>query len=350
MFAAIAAELRARRPGGDAMSVSVVIAAFDVEAVIERAIASVLAQTRPVLEILVVDDASRDRTRRVVAELARRHAEIRLIPLDRNVGPARARNKAVAAARGDWIAVLDADDAWRPERIAHLLAVAAETGADFVADNQILFDAVAGREVRPGFVVDWRLKTIDAEDLFRNDIIGVAPFNYGGLKPLIRRGFLTEKALAYDERLRYGEDFKLYAELIFKGGKAVLSAQPLYVFSTRQGELSGRRSPHSRTRPRFDVLIATSDELARDYRPLVTAGLAEAMALRRAQLLLIHKSNVARELRVWRTLPRYVGYVIANPDLLVFLARRLGRRARNAAAVNRLAAAGAGMSRWRGGG
>jgi succinoglycan biosynthesis protein ExoO len=325
-----------------AMTVSVVIAAFDVAAVIRRAVESVLEQTRPALEIIVVDDASRDQTGAVVAELAATHPEIKLIALERNGGPAHARNTALAAARGDWVAVLDADDAWKPNRLERLLAIATETGADFVADNQILFDAVAREEVRPGFVVDWRLRVIDAEDLFRNDTIGVAQFNYGGLKPLLRRDFLRENRLAYDESLRYGEDFKLYAELIFKGGKAVLTSEAFYVFSTRQGEISGKRSPHSRTNPRFDILVATSDALRQTYRPLITPAIAEAMELRRAQLMLIHKSNVARGLRVWRTFPQYVGYVLGNPDLLVFLAKRLSRRQPVAALASRVSRRSAG--------
>src|SRR5258707_1195045 len=154
------------------MKVSVIIPAFDVATVIGRAIASALAQTRPALEIIVVDDASRDQTRKVVEELAASHPQVKLISLPRNRGPAHARNTALAQARGDWVAILDADDAWRPHRLERLLAVAGETGADFVADNLILFDSVARMAVRTAFIVAVLQKILDVVEVLRVATIG----------------------------------------------------------------------------------------------------------------------------------------------------------------------------------
>ena len=125
-------------------SVSVIIAAYNAEAFVGRAIASALAQTLAPLEILIVDDCSTDGTRAVLDAAAHKTPTIRVIAMARNGGPSAARNAGIAQARGEWLAVLDADDAFAPTRLATLTAFAELTGADFVADDLAYYDAVAG--------------------------------------------------------------------------------------------------------------------------------------------------------------------------------------------------------------
>lgn len=99
---------------GSAMdTVSAVIPAYNAESCIERAVASVLSQTRPVIEVLVVDDGSRDNTAAIVERFG---SPVRLIR-QANAGPSAARNHGVRAASGEWIALLDADDAWLPTKL-----------------------------------------------------------------------------------------------------------------------------------------------------------------------------------------------------------------------------------------
>jgi len=93
------------------LPVSVVIPAYDAGRFVAKAVATALAQTRPVLEVIVVDDGSRDDT----AAVAR--AAGATVISQRNAGPGAARNAGVRAARGSWIAFLDADDAWHPEKL-----------------------------------------------------------------------------------------------------------------------------------------------------------------------------------------------------------------------------------------
>ena len=91
---------------------SVVIPAFNAAATLARAIESVRAQSWPVHEIIVVDDGSRDAT----AEIARQFEAVHLIQ-QANSGVSVARNAGAAAATGDWLAFLDADDWYAPDRI-----------------------------------------------------------------------------------------------------------------------------------------------------------------------------------------------------------------------------------------
>jgi glycosyltransferase involved in cell wall biosynthesis len=93
------------------LPVSVVIPAYDAGRFVAKAVATALAQTRAPLEVLVVDDGSRDDT----AAVAR--AAGATVLSQRNAGPGAARNAGVRAAQGSWIAFLDADDAWHPEKL-----------------------------------------------------------------------------------------------------------------------------------------------------------------------------------------------------------------------------------------
>lgn len=95
------------------MKISVIIPAYNAEPYIAKAIESCLQQTRPPDEIIVTDDCSTDRT----AEIAQAFPAIRLIRLAQNSGVAVARNRAIEASTGDWLAFLDADDWFFPRKL-----------------------------------------------------------------------------------------------------------------------------------------------------------------------------------------------------------------------------------------
>lgn len=105
-------------------SVSVIIPAYDAATLVGRAIDSALGQTVQPLEILVIDDGSRDRTAEVVAAYP---PPVRLLRKP-NGGPASARNLGARSARGQWLAMLDADDWWAPQKLERQLAL--DTSAD----------------------------------------------------------------------------------------------------------------------------------------------------------------------------------------------------------------------------
>jgi glycosyltransferase involved in cell wall biosynthesis len=118
------------------------MAAYNAEATIGRALRSLAAQTLPDWEA-VVDDGSADRTWSEIERWMARDPRIHGIRLSANEKAPGASNHVIAAARGDWIAVLDADDWIGPARLATLIGVGEALGCDVVADNQILFDAGA---------------------------------------------------------------------------------------------------------------------------------------------------------------------------------------------------------------
>ena len=95
--------------------ISVVIPAFNAAQYLEECVRSVLAQTLPAIEVLIVDDGSTDGT----LDMAHSFGGCVRVLHQQQGGPARARNWGTAEATGDWIAFLDADDFWQPEKLAH---------------------------------------------------------------------------------------------------------------------------------------------------------------------------------------------------------------------------------------
>jgi teichuronic acid biosynthesis glycosyltransferase TuaG len=102
--------------------VSIITPAYRAAAVIGETIASVRAQTHQNWEMLIAEDCGPDETRDIVRDWQSRDSRIRLIALERNGGPAAARNAALREARGRWLAFLDSDDLWLPEKLERQLA------------------------------------------------------------------------------------------------------------------------------------------------------------------------------------------------------------------------------------
>lgn len=102
--------------------VSIITPAYRAASTIGETIRSVLDQTYPYWEMLIAEDCSPDDSRNVIREWTQRDPRIHLIAMPENGGPAAARNGAIAAARGRWLAFLDADDLWLPDKLERQLA------------------------------------------------------------------------------------------------------------------------------------------------------------------------------------------------------------------------------------
>lgn len=223
------------------MDISVIIPAFNAAQYIEATIASATLQSGCLLEVIVVDDHSTDATAAIVQRIAARDSRVRLISLPRNGGPSVARNTGIRAAQGRWIALLDADDRFLPGRLSTLMELAEAQGADMVADNLLLVDEESGEEATmlpPGFLTAPR--TIDLPEFIARNISSPdAPrTNYGFLKPLMRRDFLAEHGLSYDEHVRFAEDFALYVDMLRAGAIWWLHPEPMYRYLVRANSLT----------------------------------------------------------------------------------------------------------------
>jgi glycosyltransferase involved in cell wall biosynthesis len=255
--------------------VSVVIAVKNGAEHIGPAVRSVLDQTVRDLELLVVDDASTDGTADAAREAAGADERLHVISLPRNLGPSGARNAGFSRASGRWIAILDADDRFRPQRLERLLRAGNAASADMVCDDLLVHDVAAARPDTPMFGADMP-SIIGAADF----ILGNLPDpdhprrGYGFLKPIFRAEFLASAELCYDETMRFAEDYAFYVDCLLAGARWAAVPEPLYVYAVRSDSLTSNHGAADLER------LCRVDERALEH-PAAKADAALAAALRR---------------------------------------------------------------------
>jgi glycosyltransferase involved in cell wall biosynthesis len=117
--------------------ISVILTSYNHERYLREAIESALAQTYPSRELVIIDDASTDSSPQIATEY---RANARLLLLEQNVGTYPALNRAIGEARGEWVAILNSDDVWEPEKLAAQLDEVGEaqfsfTNGHFIDEN-----------------------------------------------------------------------------------------------------------------------------------------------------------------------------------------------------------------------
>jgi glycosyltransferase involved in cell wall biosynthesis len=180
-------------------SVSVVIPTYNHGAFLGEALASVFAQTRPAAEVIVVDDGSTDDTGVTLAAYAGRVRVVR----QTNGGVARARNAGAAIATGDLLAFLDADDGWRPEKLARqVVRVEAEPELGLAhCGVEEIGPSGESLRIRQDGLEGWVWEAMLLLD--RPVILG------GGSGAMIPRA-VFEQVGGFDERLSTSADWDLY--------------------------------------------------------------------------------------------------------------------------------------------
>jgi len=223
--------------------VSVIIAAWNAERTVARAIRSACAQPGVDVEVIVADDASTDATAAQVRAIG--DPRVRTLARGANGGPGAARNTAIAAALGTWIAVLDADDTLLPGRLAALVGAGTQHGLDIVTDNLWVEDAAGTRRLFIPERLDGGLARVTPGDYVRRNLLFGRRPGDGYLKPVFAAGFLRRHGLGYDPAVRIGEDFLIVAEAMALGATYARIRSAGYVYATGDGSLSHRLSfPH----------------------------------------------------------------------------------------------------------
>lgn len=210
--------------------ISVIMAAYNGAGLLPETLASLEAQSFGDFEVIVVDDCSTDDTRETVS--AWHDPRVRLISLEENGGPVRARNRAVAEARGRYLAALDHDDLCRPERFARQVAyleanpntVLVGTGAELLCDGVVTPSRYA--PVTTPALIAWLTRIenplVWSSVMLRTDVAHK-------LDPFTRNELL------------YAEDFDLYQRLQAFGDIARLD-DPLTLYRVHPGGVSKRFS------------------------------------------------------------------------------------------------------------
>jgi succinoglycan biosynthesis protein ExoO len=237
--------------------------AFNAETFIHRAIDSVLKQTYTNWELIVIDDCSTDNTPQVVENFCSQDERVVYKKMAKNGGPGAARNSGFLAARGEWIAILDSDDRYEPDRIEFLLEQAKFHQADVVADNNYYYDESADKVIGVGFDLGQDFLQLTPLNYIKNCGTPLL-FTLSLLKPMIRREYLNLSQVAYPEDLRIGEDFYFLFFLIWKGGKTIIFNKAKYLYTMPYGVSSKTMSTSSRTNHNlsgWDVTIASQRQV-----------------------------------------------------------------------------------------
>ena len=262
--------------------VSVIVAAWRASATLQRAVESAFDASSPETEVIIVDDCSPDDTRAVADRLSASDPRIRVYTMPQNAGPSAVRNHAIEHARGTWIAVLDADDAFTPGRLGRLVAFGEEHAADIVFDNLKIYregDAAPSQET---FLTEDRFNQQQCwtlSDFIAGNIDAASP-SLGYLKPLIRRRFLNKKKIRYNEGLRNCEDTQLIFECLASGGQLWFHPEPGYLYTVAHGSISHRVRPDD-----LEALIEAEDQFAVRHGRTLSATERNLLERRRRSIL-----------------------------------------------------------------
>lgn len=291
-------------------AISVIIPAYNTAGYIGEALESLLAQTLQGFEVIVVDDASTDGTPTIVEAFRPRfRGRLTLLVNANNGGVSAARNRALRHARGTWIALLDSDDWYAPERLQALVEIAEGHGADLIADNLVWVSgdgincetSLLPGDMAPGA----ELVVVDVANALRPVRSGGRELNLGYAKPIFRREFVERHRIAWNERLGFHEDAHFLLDCLIHGAHAVFVRKPYYCYRTRPGSLTAGHH-FEQTKPWLtaldellsqDVVIA-QPALAAALRASITAIRRRYASAKMAALLQHHDYRTAARVAV----------------------------------------------------
>ena len=207
--------------------VSIIMPAYNCEDFIGITLDSVINQTYQNWEVIVVDDCSTDNTAKLVQEYVKKDNRIKYHKLDKNSGAAVARNKAVDLANGKYMAFLDSDDVWFPEKLTKQIGYMEENAYTFTCTSYTKID-------EEGEYLD---RTIGVRKQSNyNDILKKNPGN----STVVYNSEEIGKVKIPNIRKR--NDYVMWLSVIKKAGKLYGMEEPLASHRVREGSLSKKKA------------------------------------------------------------------------------------------------------------
>lgn len=217
--------------------VSVIMAVYNTEqAYLEEAIDSILQQTLTDFEFIIVDDCSTDGSVQVIREYAEKDSRIRPIYNQENLGLTKSLNVALRCANGKYIARMDADDVSLKHRFERQVSYMEQNEDVAVLGSYVFIDSEQGL-INRGFNEDIEIDKIQM--LFHN--AGVAHPT-----AMIRKQFLDAHQIQYDEEIRKSQDYALWLDCVYAGGKISLLKEILFKYRIHDGQISQKKSDQDR--------------------------------------------------------------------------------------------------------
>jgi succinoglycan biosynthesis protein ExoO len=216
------------------VTVSVIFPVFNGERFISQAVRSVLNQSFKDIELIIIDDASTDSTVKVVRKFE--DSRIKLHELKINKGPGAARNIGIQAARGRWVAFIDADDYWHKERLKILLAVADKHPRTFIgSDILVCFNGKNDK------LLPWesllRKQRLNAEFISFPEATDLVKSGLD-IKPMIPMQILRKNYIKFNEKFGGAEWLEFILSLYKAGLYLLVVNKPLYYYRITPGSLS----------------------------------------------------------------------------------------------------------------
>lgn len=206
--------------------VSIITPLHNAETYIADTLSSVLAQTFADWELIIVDDCSEDTSIEIVSRYAEQDDRIKLIRLEQNSGAAVARNSGIEMASGRYIAFLDSDDLWLPEKLAQQIRFMQSHNVAF-SYSQVERMNAAGESLGVGRIPD----KVCYHQLLKTNVIVCSSAMYD-----------TEKlGKVFMPAIRKRQDFALWLQLLKKTPFAYGLQQPLVKYVVRPGSVSANK-------------------------------------------------------------------------------------------------------------
>lgn len=207
--------------------VSVIIPVYNAEKYLEEAVDSVLSQTYRDLELIIIDDCSKDNSLEIARSYEQSDARVRVIAGEKNQGVARVRNRGVQEARGEYIALLDSDDVWRKDKLERQLRLIESKGAQIAYCSYDFMDE-NGKSVLKPFTV---LEQTDYRKMLISSTIGCSTAFVDA--NLMRKHPFNPEC--------YHEDYALWMELLKIPVKAVGDRDVLMHYRLVKGSRSNNK-------------------------------------------------------------------------------------------------------------
>ena len=207
----------------ESLKVSIIMPAYNVSRHIEKTVNSVIRQTHTNWELLIVDDCSTDNTVAMIQSFHETDSRINVYELEKNSGAAVARNKAIEQATGDYLAFLDSDDLWEPEKLEKQLTFMIENNYLFTSTNYIEVNEATGETI--GVVKSY--PELDYEGLLKH-CPGNSTVMYN----------VSELGKFYIPDIKKRNDFVMWLQVIKKAKKLYGLDENLTTYTIREGSLS----------------------------------------------------------------------------------------------------------------
>lgn len=207
--------------------ISIIMAAYNAEKTVGFAVESVLRQTYKNFELLVINDCSTDGTEKIVKEYASKDNRVKLITNSENLGVSLTRLEGLKQAKGDWIAILDSDDAWMPEKLEKQISLQKRLNADVVF-TAVTYIASDGKSL------NWVLnvpESVNYKKLLKQNIITNSS--------AITKKDLFEQYYAIGDDMH--EDFAIWLNILKAGYKAYAIDEPLTIYRVSVNSKSGNK-------------------------------------------------------------------------------------------------------------